>query len=35
VYRDFKDVDEFRSALEHLLGAKDEKGRPIKAKSGK
>ena len=34
VYRDFKDVDEFRSALEHLLAAKEEKHKPAKAKSG-
>jgi len=34
VYRDFKDVDEFRSALEHLLAAKEEKTKPAKAKSG-
>ena len=32
VYRDFKDVDEFRSELEHLLAAKDEKLRPAKSK---
>ena len=34
VYRDFKDVDEFRSELEHLLAAKEEKSRPARAKSG-
>ncbi len=34
VYRDFKDVDEFRSELEHLLAAKDDKAKPAKAKSG-
>ena len=33
-YRDFKDVDEFRSELEHLLAAKEEKSRPARAKSG-
>jgi transcriptional repressor NrdR len=35
VYRDFKDVDEFRSALEHLMGAKEEKAKAVKGKSGK
>ncbi|HET6840292.1 MAG TPA: transcriptional regulator NrdR [Candidatus Angelobacter sp.] len=34
VYRDFKDVDEFRSELEHLLALKDEKQKPAKAKAG-
>ncbi len=34
VYRDFKDVDEFRSELEHLLALKDEKHKPAKAKAG-
>ncbi len=37
VYRDFKDVDEFQSELQLLLGAqdaKDEKPRPVKVKSG-
>lgn len=34
VYRDFKDVDEFRFALEHLVAAKEEKPKPAKAKSG-
>jgi transcriptional repressor NrdR len=34
VYRDFKDVDEFRSELEHLVGAKEDKHKPVKAKSG-
>jgi transcriptional repressor NrdR len=34
VYRDFKDVDEFRSELEHLLSVKEEKQKPAKAKSG-
>lgn len=34
VYRDFKDVDEFRSELEQLLAAKDEKPKPVKVKSG-
>lgn len=33
VYRDFKDVDEFRSELEHLLAAKEDKTKPAKAKS--
>jgi transcriptional repressor NrdR len=33
VYRDFKDVDEFRSELEHLLATKDEKAKAAKAKS--
>jgi transcriptional repressor NrdR len=33
VYRDFKDVDEFRAELEHLLGAREEKGKPVKAKT--
>src|SRR5207244_2948351 len=34
VYRDFKDVDEFRSELEQLLHIKEEKQKPGKAKSG-
>ena len=34
VYRDFKDVDEFRSELEQLLHTKEEKQKPGKAKSG-
>ena len=34
VYRDFKDVDEFRSELEHLLALKDEKQKPAKMKAG-
>jgi transcriptional repressor NrdR len=34
VYRDFKDVDEFRTTLEHLLAVKDEKLKPAKTKSG-
>jgi transcriptional repressor NrdR len=34
VYRDFKDVDEFRSELEHLVAAKEDKHKPVKAKSG-
>ncbi|HLY99600.1 MAG TPA: transcriptional regulator NrdR [Candidatus Angelobacter sp.] len=34
VYRDFKDVDEFRSELEHLLALKDEKQKQPKAKTG-
>lgn len=34
VYRDFKDVDEFRSELEHLVANKEEKNKPVKAKSG-
>ena len=34
VYRDFKDVDEFRSELEHLLHTKEEKQKPAKAKPG-
>jgi len=34
VYRDFKDVDEFRSELEQLLHTKEEKQKPVKAKSG-
>ena len=34
VYRDFKDVDEFRSELEHLLHTKEEKHKPAKAKPG-
>ena len=34
VYRDFKDVDEFRSELEQLLHIKEEKLKPGKAKSG-
>ena len=33
VYRDFKDVDEFRSELEQLLHIKEEKQKPGKAKS--
>lgn len=33
VYRDFKDVDEFRSELEHLLAAKEEKPKPPKVKA--
>jgi transcriptional repressor NrdR len=33
VYRDFKDVDEFRSELERLLAAKEEKPKPARAKS--
>lgn len=34
VYRDFKDVDEFRSALEHLLAKeKEEKARPAGKKA--
>jgi transcriptional repressor NrdR len=32
VYRDFKDVSEFRSALEHLLTVTEEKPKPAKAK---
>jgi transcriptional repressor NrdR len=32
VYRDFKDVSEFRSALEHLLTITEEKPKPAKAK---
>ena len=36
VYRDFKDVDEFRSALEHLLAKeKEDKTKPAKAKGAK
>ena len=34
VYRDFKDVDEFRSELEQLLHMKEEKQKPGKAKTG-
>src|SRR5579871_3668187 len=34
VYRDFKDVDEFRSELEQLLSAKEEKQKPVKSKPG-
>src|SRR6266481_1089406 len=34
VYRDFKDVDEFRTTLEHLLAVKEEKLKPAKAKAG-
>jgi transcriptional repressor NrdR len=34
VYRDFKDVSEFHTELEHLLAVKDEKQKPAKAKSG-
>ena len=34
VYRDFKDVDEFRSELEQLLHIKEEKQKPGKAKTG-
>jgi transcriptional repressor NrdR len=34
VYRDFKDVDEFRSELEHLVSAKEDKQKPVKARSG-
>src|SRR5947209_20280863 len=34
VYRDFKDVDEFRSELEQLLHIKEEKQKPAKAKPG-
>jgi transcriptional repressor NrdR len=33
VYRDFKDVDEFRAELEHLLGAREERGKPVKTKT--
>ena len=33
VYRDFKDVDEFQSELEHLLAAKDDKPKAAKTKS--
>jgi transcriptional repressor NrdR len=33
VYRDFKDVSEFHSELEQLINAKDEKQKPVKAKS--
>jgi transcriptional repressor NrdR len=33
VYRDFKDVDEFRSELEQLLAAKEEKPKSAKVKS--
>ena len=34
VYRDFKDVDEFRSELEQLLSTKEERLKAGKAKSG-
>jgi transcriptional repressor NrdR len=33
VYRDFKDVGEFHSELESLLNAKDDKAKPVKAKT--
>jgi transcriptional regulator NrdR family protein len=33
VYRDFKDVGEFHSELELLLNSKDDKSKPVKAKS--
>jgi transcriptional repressor NrdR len=34
VYRDFKDVNEFRSELEHLLALKEDKPRSAKGKAG-
>jgi transcriptional repressor NrdR len=34
VYRDFKDVDEFRSELERLQITKDDKSKPGKVKLG-
>jgi len=34
VYRDFQDVSEFHSELEHLMSARDQKAKPAKAKSG-
>ncbi len=33
VYRDFKDVSEFQSELEHLHAAKEDKQKPVKTKS--
>jgi len=33
VYRDFQDVSEFHSELEQLINAKEEKQKPVKAKS--
>ena len=33
VYRDFKDVGVFHSELESLLNAKDDKAKPVKAKT--
>lgn len=33
VYRDFKDVGEFHSELESLLNTKDDKPKPVKAKT--
>jgi transcriptional repressor NrdR len=32
VYRDFKDVSEFQSELEHLHAAKEDKQKPVKTK---
>jgi transcriptional regulator NrdR family protein len=33
VYRDFKDVDEFHSELESLLNSKEDKAKPVKART--